>query len=119
MFHAHCWGITSILRVSGEVGQLYVYSFTSICDTLTRFMSIVTKTRAARMPVTAKLFRSVPWVYSAFTPGRARYFHDEYTSANATIANAMTHRSVVYQNRASARQPSRETSTVVSHAKGH
>src|SRR6266508_5376738 len=119
MFHAHCCGMTSILRVSGEVGQLYVYSFTSICETLTRFMSIVTKTRAARMPVTAKLLRSVPWVYSALTPGRARYFHDEYTSANATSANAMTHRSVVYQKRASARHPSRETSTVVIHANGH
>src|SRR5664280_397752 len=113
MFHAHCWGITSIRTVSGEVGQLYVYSFTSTCETLTRFMSIVTKTMAARMPVTAKLFRSVPWVYSALPPGRARYFHDEYTSVNA-----MTHRSVVYQNRASARQPSRETSTVVSQGKG-
>ena len=55
------------------------------------------------MPVTRKLLRSVPCVYSALTPGRARYFHEEYTSANVTSANAMTHMSVVYQNRASAR----------------
>src|SRR5664279_5007455 len=81
-------------------------------------MSIVTKTRAARMPVTAKLLRSVPCVYSALTPGRARYFHEEYTSANVTSANAMTHMSVVYQNRASARYPSRDASTVVNQENG-
>src|SRR5512141_1096667 len=111
--------MTSTRTVSGAVGQLYVASLMSRWETRTRFMSIVTKTRAARTPVTAKLFRSVPCVYSARTPVPARYFQGEYTSAIVTSVNAITASVVVYQNRPSARQPSCEMSAAGSHEKGH